>query len=450
MPGPTFAAVDIGASSGRVMAGRVERGGVVLDAVHRFPNGVVRRDGHLRWELTRLLDEVRAGLARIPDATSIGISTWAVDYGLLDERGRLLGEPIAYRDPRTDAVLDDVHERVGPEELWAKNGLQHLPFTTLFQLVAEQRGPRWDDVAHVVLLPDLIAHALTGALGTEVTNASTTGLLDTRLRRWSAELLDRLDIPASLLAPLDAPGSERGRTPDGIPVVSVGSHDTASAVVGIPAATDRFAYVVSGTWSLVGLETPGPILTEAARLARFTNEGGVDGRTRFLRNVGGLWLLQECMRTWGRDDLDALLAAAAAVGPGGPVIDVDDPAFIPPDDMPDRIARAAGAALDPARTTRCILDSLAVAYARTIHDAVRLADRAVDVVHVVGGGSQNALLCQLTADAVGLPVLAGPVEATARGNVAVQARAAGLLPPTLEEIRAAAAETTPLRRYDPS
>ncbi len=233
-------------------------------------------------------------------------------------------------------------------------------------------------------------------------------------------------------------------------MTTVGSHDTASAVVAVPATTDRFAYVASGTWSLVGVELEAPILTAEARAANFTNEAGVDGRTRFLRNVGGLWLLQECLRAWGRDDLDALLAAAGALTAGGPRVDVDDPAFIPPGDMPDRIAAAAGRpSLTPAETTRCILDSLADAYARTVRRAVELTGTAVDVVHVVGGGSQNDLLCRLTAAACGLPVLAGPVEATALGNVLVQARAAGAAPAALEGLRALVAASFPLRRYDP-
>jgi rhamnulokinase len=446
-----FAAVDLGASGGRVMAGVVEGEGIRVEAVHRFPNGVAEIDGHLRWDVTALHREVVAGLARIPDAASIGIDTWGVDYGLLDEAGALLAEPIAYRDDRTTKVVDEVHALVPPEELYAVNGLQFLPFTTVYQLAAEQQGPRWDRAAHAALLPDLFAHLLTGELRTEQTNASTTGLLDVRTHDWSGALLDRLGIPRDLLPPVEAPGAVRGRTASGTPVTTVGSHDTASAVVAVPATTERFAYVSSGTWSLVGLELAGPVVTEEARAANFTNELGVDGRTRFLRNVGGLWLLEECLRAWPGADRDALLAAAAGLPPGGPLVDVDDPAFIPPGGMPGRIAAAAGRpALTPAEATRCILDSLAAGYARTVHRAADLATTGVDVVHVVGGGSQNTLLCQLTADASGLPVLAGPVEATALGNVAVQARAHAAAPPSLEAIRARIAASTPLRRYDPS
>ncbi len=450
-----FGAVDLGASGGRVVAGLVDGDDLALDVVHRFPNGVVERDGHLRWDLTRLVAEVETGLEALaaahPDLASIGIDTWGVDYGLLDADGQLLAEPIAYRDGRTEGVIDDVHARVPPAELFARNGLQSLPFTTLYQLVAEQRGPHWTEAAHVVLLPDLLAHRLTGDLGTEVTNASTTGLLDARTGDWSTEILDRLDIPAGMLPPLEPPGAVRGKGPGGVPVTTVGSHDTASAVVGVPATNERFAYVASGTWSLVGLELAGPVLTDEARAANFSNERGVDDRIRFLRNVGGLWLLQESMREWSRTDLASLLDEAAALPAGGPVIDVDDDRFIPPGGMPERIAAAADRpSMSDAETVRCIVDSLAAAYARTVHQAADLAGAGVDVIHIVGGGSQNELLGQATADLAGLPVIAGPVEATALGNVVVQARAHGAMPASLEAIRARIAAATPLRRYDPS
>jgi rhamnulokinase len=431
------AAVDLGASGGRVMAGMVDGDSVRLEEVHRFPNGCAERDGHLRWDLSGLFAEVQAGLAKVPEAETVGIDTWGVDYGLLDEDGGLLAEPIAYRDGRTDTAVDRVHAVVAPDELFAANGLQLLPFTTIYQLAAEELLGR---AAHAVLIPDLLAHWLTGELATEVTNASTTGLLDVHTREWSAPLFDRLGLAADLFPPLQSPGERRGGN-----VVTVGSHDTASAVVGVPATTERFAYVACGTWSLVGLELPAPVVTDEARAANFTNEAGVDGRTRFLRNVGGLWLLQECLREWGRHDLTALLEQAAALPPG-PQVDVDDPAFIPPGGMPQRIAAAAGRPLDPVETTRCNVDTLATAFARTVEQAATLAGTDVDVVHVVGGGSQNDLLCRLTAEAVGRPVLAGPVEATALGNVLVQARRPG---DSLEALRSRLAAAVPLRRYDP-
>ncbi len=468
-----FGAVDVGASGGRVMAGTVTDGRIELEAVHRFGNGGVTRDGHLRWDLSAIFAEVLVGLTELarrhPDVASVGIDTWAVDYGLLDADGALLAEPVSYRDDRTEAVVDDVHARLNPEQLYAVNGLQELPFTTIYQLAAEQRTPLWSRVRHALLLPDLLGYWLTGERRTEITNASTTGLLDARDRSWSAPTFDALDLPLDLFAPLVEPGAIIGCLTPSVAartglssetrVVAVGSHDTASAVVGVPAASRHVAYVSSGTWSLVGVELDEPVLTAASRAANFTNEGGVDGRIRFLRNVGGLWLLQESLRTWGERgepaDQETLLADAATRPAGGPTVDVDDPRFIAPGDLPARIRQACAetgqdAPADAVAVVRCILDSLAVAYAATVRQAEELSGQPVEVVHIVGGGSQNTLLCQLTADLSGLPVLSGPVEATALGNVMVQARARGALTGDLETLRAGLAGQLDLRRYEPT
>ena len=467
------AAIDIGASSGRVVAGIVRDGTVAIEVVHRFANGMRTVDGHLRWDLSGLYAEVLTGLtelaSRYPGVVSIGIDTWAVDYGLLDAGGRLLAEPIAYRDDRTAAVIGAVDDTLSREHQYAISGLQFLPFNTLYQLAAEQRGDQWDRTAHAVLLPDLLAYWLTGELRTEITNASTTGLLDARARSWSTEAFDALDLPADLFPPLIDPGqtvgvitaavAERTGLPATTAVVAVGSHDTASAVVAVPAEGRDLAYVSSGTWSLVGLELDQPVITDASRAANFTNEGGVDGRVRFLRNVGGLWLLQECLRDWAADglesDLEVLLKSAARLTVGGPVIDVDDDRFIAPDDMPARIrsaCRAAGQPVpdDQAGVVRCVLDSLAIAYARTVEQAEQLTGRRAETIHVVGGGSQNALLCQLTADRAARQVLAGPTEATALGNVVVQARTAGVLDGSLEDLRTVLRTGLELRRYEPA
>ena len=470
--GAVFAAVDIGASSGRVVAGQVANGVITIEVVHRFGNAMQPLDGHLRWDLTGLFAEVLRGLALLaaqyPRVVSIGIDTWAVDYGLLAADGRLLAEPTAYRDPRTEAVIDSVDAMISRERQYAISGLQFLPFNTLYQLAAEQRGPRWADAQHAVLLPDLLAFWLTGELRTEITNASTTGLLDARARAWSAEAFAALGLPDGLFPPLIEPGetvgpvtaevaARTGLSADTM-VVAVGSHDTASAVVAVPAADRRIAYVSSGTWSLVGLELDEPLITQASRDANFTNEGGVDGRVRFLRNVGGLWLLQESLRDWstrgGEAELTVLLQKAALLPAGGPVIDVDDKAFIAPDDMPERIqaaCRASGQQVpgDAPEVVRCVLDSLATAYARTVEQAEQLTGRSADVVHIVGGGSQNTLLCQLTADRTGRTVLAGPSEATALGNVAVQARTAGLVEGSLEDLRRILRSGLELRAYSP-
>jgi rhamnulokinase len=471
--GGVFAAVDIGASSGRVMLGRVTpNAGAALETVHRFPNGVVEHDGGLRWDFDALYAEVLEGLraaatvAAVQGETiaSIGIDTWAVDYGLVDEAGKLVAQPFSYRDDRSRTAVDTVHGTLDPARLYQTTGLQFLQFNTIYQLAAEQDL----DGLQALLIPDLIAFLLTGVRRTEATNASTTGLFDAVAGEWATEFFAALGLRKDLFPPLIQPGEAYGDLlPDvaaavGLPtettVVAVGSHDTASAVAAVPAGDEAFAYISSGTWSLVGLELKHPVLTEASREANFTNERGVDGTIRYLRNVGGLWLLSECQRTWAGEgfqpDLAALLAAAAALPAGGPQINADDPDFIAPDNMPGRIraaVRRAGADLgdDPAAITRCIMDSLAAGYARTITAAERLADRPVEVVHVVGGGSQNALLCQLTANATGKPVIAGPVEATALGNVLVQARAAGAATGGLPHLREIVAAGTTLRRFEP-
>lgn len=461
----TYAAVDLSASGGRVMAGVVDQtGSVELRAVHRFPNRIVESDGHLRWDFSGLFGAVMTGLERMageyPDVGSVGVDGWGVDYGLLDAGGRLLAEPISYRDSRTDKAIARVHNRIPADELYSLTGTQFLPFNTIYQLSAEQEDSLLDGAAHALLLPDLLAYWLTGHMATEYTNASTTGMLDLGSRDWSSEICNRLGLPAGLFPPVEQPGAIRGalspsvsrRTglATGTTVTTVGSHDTASAVVAVPATARRFAYISCGTWSLVGLEIPEPVVSPAARAANFTNEGGVDGRIRFLRNTGGLWLLEECIKEWGTADRDSLLAEAASLPPGGPTIAVDDPGFIPPGGMPDRIATAAGDPLpSPAHTVRCIIESLADTFARTLHEAATLAGTDIDVVHIVGGGSQNGLLCQLTADAAGVPVVAGPVEATALGNVIVQARTDGRLAASLEAVRAALAGSVPLSRYVP-
>ncbi|GAA4616994.1 rhamnulokinase [Saccharopolyspora hordei] len=450
-----FAAVDLGASSGRVMVGRPADGGIELTEVHRFPNQPVRTDGRLRWDIAALYRGVLDGLRAAGPVSSIGIDSWAVDYGLLDAGGALVANPVHYRDARTDAAIERVLAAIPLPELYANTGIQFLPFNTLFQLAADPPPPT---AARALLVPDLIAHWLTGVPGTEETNASTTAMLDPRTRQWSREVADRAGVDVGLFPPLRRPGDPAGvlRPEIGlgaVPVRAVGSHDTASAVVGVPAEGEDFAYISSGTWSLVGVELDAPLLSEDARQAGFTNEAGVDGTTRFLRNVTGLWILQECQRVWGCRDTARLVREAAEL-PRGPVVDVDDARFLPPGDMPSRIAgacRETGQPVPgtPAEVTRCVLDSLAEAYRRAIDDAVRITGRRVEVVHVVGGGAQNELLCQLTADACRRPVVAGPVEATALGNVLVQARAHGVVSGGLADLRAVLRRGRQLRTHLP-
>ncbi|MBO2451021.1 rhamnulokinase [Actinomadura barringtoniae] len=455
----TFAAVDLGASSGRVMSARVGPGTLDLTEVRRFPNRPVRVAGTLHWDILGLYGNILDGLRAAPrDLVSVGIDSWAVDYGLLDETGALLGNPVHYRDSRTDGVMDRVRAELGDEILYQTSGLQFLPFNTVYQLLAADL----DQARTLLLVPDLLAYWLTGEIGAERTNASTTGLLDVREGNWSRTLLDRLGLPRDLLPDLREPGDVIGTLrPDvatetglSLPVTAVGSHDTASAVAAVPAAGDRFGYISCGTWSLVGVELPLPVLTAQSREANFTNERGIDGTVRYLRNVMGLWLLQECLRAWDSPDLGDLLAAAADVPPLRSVIDADDPAFLPPGDMPARIAehcRLRGTPIPETRAeiVRCVLDSLALAHRAALRQAAELSGRPVEVVHLVGGGSRNELLCRLTADACGLPVVAGPVEATALGNVLVQARSHGSIG-SLADMRSLIARTQELRRYEPS
>jgi rhamnulokinase len=469
----TFAAVDLGASSGRVMVARVGPDRLDLQEAHRFPNRPVRTAGTLHWDVLGLyagvLDGLRAAGRDAGRIDGIGIDSWAVDYGLLDADGALLGNPVHYRDARHATAVPAVHAVVPPDELYRVTGLQHLPFNTVFQLAAARGTAQLAAARTALLVPDLLAYWLTGAVGAEVTNASTTGLLDATTRGWAGELVDRLRLDLGLLPPLRQPGERLGELTDDVlaetgltgpvPVTAVGSHDTASAVVGVPAATDRFAYISCGTWSLVGVELEKPVLTEASRQAGFTNELGVDGTVRYLHNVMGLWLLQESQRTWAASglpaDLPDLLAAAARAPAFAALVDPDDPRFLPPGDVPGRIAevcRETGQAppQDPAGTVRCILDSLALAYRRTVRRAAELSGREVEVVHLVGGGARNTLLCQLTADACGLPVLAGPVEAAALGNVLVQARGLGVLTGGLPELRALLRQTQDAQLYLPA
>lgn len=470
----SVAAVDLGATSGRVIVGHVDQaaGRLELDHVARFPNGPVRLASGLHWDFTGLHRDLTRGLAdafrRQPAVRSVGVDSWAVDYGLL--RGdRLVGEPFHYRDARNEAAVEAVHALVPFDQLYRRNGLQFLPFNTVYQLAAEQASGWLGLADSLLLIPDLIGFQLTGAKVAERTNASTTGLVAVESGEWDDELIDTLGFAPSVFAPLVAPGDPLGGlradvaadlgAPAGIEVVAVGSHDTASAVVAVPMRAESAAYISCGTWGLVGVELERPVTTDAAREANFTNEGGVDGRVRFLHNVMGLWLLSESVRWWERDgdtiDLPELLAAAASVTAPVTVFDANDPRFLAPGDLPGRIAgwcreHDAPAPQTRAEFARSIVESLAEAFARTVRTASVLSGVDVATIHVVGGGALNELLCRRTADRSGIPVLAGPVEATALGNVLVQARAQGLVDGDLESLRALVARAFAPVRYEPT
>jgi rhamnulokinase len=458
-----FTAVDLGASQGRVIVGGVS-GRLRLTEVHRFPNIPVRLPDGLHWDILALyreiLDGLRAAMAHQP--VSLGLDSWAVDYGLLDADGLLLGNPYHYRDSRTTHAIRAVHQRVPADELYRINGLQQMPINTIYQLAAAKPTAQFRQARTLLMVPDLLTYWLTGEIGGEGTIASSTGLFDARTHDWSRNLAQRMDISSTLFPELREPGTPIGVTrPEtgvgGIPVATVASHDTASAVSAVPARGESFAYISCGTWSLAGIELDAPVLTDAARKAMFTNELGIDRTVRFLHNIMGLWLLQECVRCWEhageRINAPRLVEQAAKQPAFAALVNPDDPAFLAPEDMPAAVAEFCVRTdqrppSTPAATARCILESLALAHRSTLRAACALSGRDIDVVHIVGGGSRNELLCQLTADACGLPVIAGPAEATAIGNILAQARADGQVADRAAG-RSLVADALEMRRYQP-
>jgi len=465
-PGSQHLAFDLGAGSGRAMLGRVSEAGLELTELHRFHYPPEPRDGHLRWPFARILDGIVAGLRAAPGAVgSVGVCSWGVDYGLVDDAGHLLEDPIAYRDHRTDGASVHVLQQVPQAAIFARTGIQLLQFNTLFQLHAHVREGLPPGARRLLMIPDLVHHALCGSLRGEYTNASTTQLLDVRTRGWADDLFVRLSLPLELMPELVTPGTplgalgprlrrELGLGP--IPVVAPGTHDTASAVAGTP-LEPGWAYISSGTWSLVGVERETPLVGDDVARANLTNEGGVCGTIRFLKNVMGLWILEACRREWEAAGaavaLESLLQSAAALDHGPGVVFPDDPRFFNPASMTAEL-KAALLATDqpapdePARLTRIVLDSLALRYASVVATIERLSGRAIPGIHVVGGGCRNDYLNQTTSDASGRPVVGGPVEATATGNVLLQALAAGRIG-SLAEGRSLVARGTALRRFEP-
>jgi rhamnulokinase len=455
-----FAAVDLGAESGRVVHGRLNGDRVTLAVAHRFANRPVQLPDGLHWNLLALFTEVVGGLrelARVTALDGVGVDSWGVDYALLDGRGRVLGLPYHYRDARTDGMIARAHERVPREELYAITGIQTMPINTIFQLLADEGTVALAGAERIALVPDLFALWLAGRLANEATNASTTGLLDARSGTWARDLIARLGLPAEPFAgdPVEAGttlGPVLAHHDVAADVHAVASHDTASAFVAAPVRSPRAAILSSGTWSLLGVELDAPVLTHHARRFNLTNERGVDGTIRLLRNVVGLWLVQECRREWDAsyEELQELAARARA---DVPLFDPDDDRFLRPGDMPARIAAACREAGQPApegrgEIVRSALVSLVCKYRVVLERLERVTGREIDVIHVIGGGARNDLLCRLTADVLGRPVLAGPVEATALGNVLVQARATAELS-SLADMRAVAAASIEPRAYEP-
>jgi rhamnulokinase len=493
----TYLAFDLGAESGRAMVGHIENGRIALRELHRFPNRMVPLHGHLYWDLLHLFAEIQhalrlAGREKIQLA-GLGVDTWGVDFGLLDRNGHLLANPITYRDHRTDGMIEKVLAKMPAAEIYQHTGIQFSPINTLYQLYAlvESASPLLQIAQRLLFIPDLVNFMLTGRQVSEFTFATTSQLFNPQTRAWADPIFTRLGLPRHLMADIVEPGTVIGTLRHelasdsglgAVPVIAVGCHDTASAVAAVPAVSgnsalppqsaiptppSNWAYLSSGTWSLLGVETSAPVINERALQMNFTNEGGVApagqaGTIRLLKNIMGLWLLQECRRQWQREGWEydyaqlTALAEAAAPWPGRPFrcfVNPDAPVFLNPDNMPQAIAEFCRQTQQPlphshGEFARCILESLALQYRRVLEMVEALQGKKVEVLHIVGGGSQNALLNQFTADAIGKPVLAGPVEATALGNIAVQALATGEFA-NLAQARQAIRNSFALQEFQP-
>ena len=465
-----FCAVDLGAESGRVVEGRFDGQTLKLEVAHRFPNAPARVNGTLHWDVLRLWNDICDGLTRVEgEVAGIGVDTWGVDFGLLDARDQLIGNPVHYRDARHAGYIERAEQIMPRAELYARTGLQFLPFNSLYQLLAlRDQSPQLGIARTLLWMPDLLHFWLCGAKKNEYSIASTGQIVDARARLWDEELLRQFDLPAQILCDLVPPGSKLGGLRAEVaarvglakstPVIAPASHDTASAIAAVPFAPgENAAYLSSGTWSLMGLEREQPLLSERAFELGFTNEGGVAGTIRFLKNIAGLWLVQEVRRSLARSDREysyaELTQLAAQAGSDGPFIEPDDARFAAPDDMPAVIrayCRESGQSepQTPGELVRCCLDSLALKYRWTFEKLEELRGAPLTSLHVVGGGTQNELLCQGSADCIGKPLICGPIEATAAGNVLVQALARGEVR-DLAQIREVVRASFELQTFEP-
>ncbi|MEX3615940.1 rhamnulokinase family protein [Paenibacillus glucanolyticus] len=465
-------AFDIGASSGRAMLGQLSSRTIEVKEIHRFPNDPVRVGNRLQWDVLRIYHEMKQGLLRAKGQhglpTSIGIDTWAVDYGLVDRNGELMTNPYHYRDTHTDGVMEQVMKSVPPSEIFERTGIQFLPFNTIYQLasIRQQKPYLLQEAERFLMIPDLLRYFLTGEMANEFTNATTTQLYNPVSGSWDHYLMNSLHIPHGMFHPVVQPGTPVGSLRSSVteelgiasvPVYTVAEHDTASAVVAVPALDRSFAYLSCGTWSLMGTEVEQPVIHERARELNFTNEGGAYGTYRLLKNIMGLWILQECQRTWEREGLSYSYPELVKMADAAPAfacfIDPDDPLFLPAGDMPKRVREYA------ARTNqripqgegaivRCIMESLAMQYRYVLDLTEELSGQKFQGLHMVGGGIHNETLCQWTANAIGKPVWAGPAEGSAIGNMAVQWIAQGELS-DIWEARAVIRESFPVKTYEP-
>ncbi|QCX33941.1 rhamnulokinase [Caloramator sp. E03] len=446
-----FLAFDLGASSGRAILGTFNGSRIDLKEIHRFSNDPVSINGNLHWDILRLFYEIKQGILKASieekNIDAIGVDTWGVDFGLIDEKGKLLGNPYHYRDIRTEGVMDKVFEIIPKEEIFRETGIQFLWFNTIYQLYSMklENSSILEKAKTFLMIPDLINYFLTGVKSTEYTNATTTQLFNTVTKQWSWKIIEKLNLPKEIFTNIINPGTiigcltediQKELNVSAIPVVSVASHDTGSAVAAVPAEDKNFAYISCGTWSLMGVELEKPIINESSMNLDITNEGGVEGTTRFLKNIMGLWLVQESKRQWEREGekltYSDLTQMAKEARPFENFIDPDYHEFGLPGDMPNRVRNYCRATNQTVPVTkgeviRCITQSLALKYRYTIECLEKILYKKIDRIHIVGGGIQDKMLCQFTADATGKEVIAGPIEATAAGNIAVQAMALGAI-----------------------
>jgi sugar (pentulose or hexulose) kinase len=469
-----YIAVDLGAESGRVMLGSVSTRKLVLEEIHRFSNGPIEENGSLRWDFNKLLSEIKSGIAKAAKAAGaqvwgIGVDSWGVDFGLLDVDGKLIENPYHYRDSQTNGMMEKAFGMMSKRDIYENTGIQFMQLNSLYQLLAMRlnNSIALATATKLIFIADLVSYYLCGKIFAEYTLASTSQFMDMSTGKWSKEVLEKLSLPIGIMPKIVPPGTVVGQLSSRIgielgcgpvPVIAIGSHDTASAVVAVPAAGDKiWAYLSSGTWSLMGVEVPGAIVNDKTFGYEFTNEGGIDNTIRLLKNIMGLWLMQECRRQWQREGTDLtypdLAAMANEAQPFTRYIDVDYSGFLAPGDMPKRIndyltETGQDPINDKGQMIRTILESLVMKY-RSVMEAIEDASgNTIEILHIVGGGIQNELLCQFTANALGRKVITGPIEATASGNVLMQARATGQIK-SLEHAREIVRNSFNLKEYQP-
>ena len=458
-------AFDFGASNGRAIIGDYDGKQLKLEVIHRFPNSPVEKDGGLYWDFEKLFGEVKTALTKCGEVASVGVDTWGVDFGLIGKDGKLLRDPRNYRDEYSKPMVAVASERVGKSNLYKKTGIQTMNFNTLFQLLAvnENEPELMAKVDKFLFMPDLFNYMLTGDMAAEYTVASTSEMINAKSRDWDSEIIEKAGLKSDIFLPVKMTGETVGELkPEfnhpGTKVIAVGSHDTASAVVSVPFENyESEAYISSGTWSLMGLELDQPVLTEISEKFDVTNEGGVGGKIRYLKNIMGLWIIQQCRHQWKKDgeevSFDEMAELAEAATPHLAFIDTDDDLFTPPGDMPSRIVDFCTKTGQEVPATkgeiiRVAMESLVFKYRHTLDALEEIAGHRIDTIHIIGGGSQDDLICRFAATASGRTVTAGPVEATAIGNMMVQLMALGEVG-SLEEIREVVKNSAVIKTYKP-